>query len=116
MGGRLGRGSPAHKFESLGRPATGSERIFLGVSTFCPGLRAHASELKPPMMLIQRRLVRPSHRFRQVGVLASALHAPRTEVRTITDFPANCGGRSRINFPCKQKDQAPAFIAAYNPV
>ncbi len=90
------------------------------MSAFDAHSLAKSRELYLAMMFVQGRLVRPSHRFGQIRILASALRAPSAKIRPFrwqSDI-ASRGSRNGRNtdwFRIK-RNWIPTSQAVYNPV
>src|SRR5712691_7068217 len=81
---------------------------------------AKSRELDLAMMFVQGRLLRPSHRFGQIRIFASALRAPSAKIRPFRSQSAiasrgSRGGRDIDWFRIK-RNWIPASQTAHNPV
>src|SRR5713101_1643605 len=91
-----------------------------GLGAFDVHSLAKSRELDLAMMFVQGRLVRPSHRFRQIRVLASALRAPSSKIRPFCCQSAiasreDRGGRN-VNWFRIKRNWIPASQATHNAV
>jgi len=91
-----------------------------GLSAFDVHSLTKSRELKLTMMFVQGRLVRPSHRFGQIRIFASALRAPSAKIRPFRSQSAiasrgSRGGRDIDWFRIK-RNWIPTSQTAHNPV
>src|SRR5216683_998302 len=91
-----------------------------GLGAFDVHSLAKSRELKLTMMFVQGRLVRPSHRFGQIRIFASALRAPSAKIRpfrgqSVIASRGSRGGRNIDWFRIK-RNWISASQTVHNPV